>query len=107
MKVLVCPKCKKSPVVYYGCENCGSQDVQQDVLIHHYRCAYVGKQEEFGSPPVCPKCRYVLTPGSDFDKVKGANTCVSCDHNSKREFVAMCSGCDLIFPLNQAVENAD
>ena len=105
MNILVCPKCNKSPVVYYGCRNCGCKNIQQDLLLHHYCCAYVGKQEEFGSPPVCPKCRYKLTPGSDFERLKGPYVCGSCgSQNMEREFVAMCSGCDLIFPLSQAEE---
>jgi hypothetical protein len=106
MKILVCPKCKSIPKVYYGCRKCGSFKFKSDQLIHHYKCAYIGPQDDFGVPPICPKCRRLLTPGSDFEHLRGLQTCGDCGwQDMDKEFIANCEKCDLIFPLHQAIEN--
>ena len=101
---LVCPKCSGQLKVRHGCKNCGNANVEQDNLLHHYVCAYVGQSSDFGTPPICPKCRKSVTP-ADFEQLKGPFACNKCGwQDAEMEFVATCAKCTFVFPLNQARE---
>jgi hypothetical protein len=68
------PQCRGLPTFRPGCRQCGSADVGNDQLIHHFACAHVGRVGDFETPAglVCPKCRTKqLIVGSDYEYVTG------------------------------------
>jgi hypothetical protein len=105
-KVEVCPRCQGVPTFREGCPNCGSANLDNDYLIHHFACAHVGRVCDFevDGDIVCPKCRVRrLVVGSDFDYVTGPYRCVDCRwSNVEPEQVAQCMQCQFRFPAYQA-----
>jgi hypothetical protein len=105
-KVQVCPRCQGMPTYREGCPNCGSANLENDLLIHHFACAHVGRISDFeaGGDLVCPKClvRHLVV-ASDFDYVKGPYRCLGCHWNNvEPEQVAECLRCQYRFPAYQA-----
>jgi hypothetical protein len=104
-KVQVCPRCQSLPTFRSGCPNCGSAQVANERLIHHFACAHVGRVSEFERQGelVCPKCRTRrLVVASDFDYVTGPYRCQDCHWtNLELENVAQCLRCQFRFPAYQ------
>jgi GGDEF domain-containing protein len=68
------------------CPHCKSADLAVQDLIHHFRCAYVGEEEEFrrGENLVCPKCEKILRHiGVDYDKPSNVHSCHSCGQTTQ------------------------
>jgi hypothetical protein len=105
-KVQVCPRCQGVPTFREGCPNCGSANLENACLIHHFACAHVGLISDFESDGdlICPKCRVRhLIVASDFDYVKGPYRCLDCQWNNvEPEEVAQCLRCEFRFPAYQA-----
>jgi len=66
------------------CPDCGSENLDVDQLIHHFRCAYTGPKWEFeqdDEPLACPKCDRTLRQiGTDYDKPSLVYSCNECQH---------------------------
>ncbi len=81
----LCKACGSSRLcAFEACVKCGSGALNQEVLIHHYRCGYQTRESEFvvQRDLVCPKCRRVLKHfGVDYDKPGVAIRCESCAAN--------------------------
>ena len=96
-KVIVCPECEAIPTFRQGCGACGSAWTEQEVLIHHYACAYVGPEQEFltADGMVCPKCRLrSMVAGSDFEQIKGVLRCTDCDAVfTEQKMIGHCLAC--------------
>ena len=107
-KILVCPFCfhhdinirETSPADH-------SADISVHDAFHHYRCGYVGTEDEFlqGIRYICPKCfRELKHVGVDYDrpgKVYVSNT-------TKDKFIepavyCQCRNCRKFFDANDAV----
>jgi hypothetical protein len=105
-RVQVCPLCESLPTFRLGCPNCGSAQIENDHLIHHFACAHVGRVCDFECEDdlVCPKCRKRhLVVGADFDYVTGPYRCQNCEWtNLQAERVAQCLRCKYRFPAHQA-----
>jgi len=105
-KVQVCPRCQSVPTFREGCPNCGSANLENEFLIHHFACAHVGRISDFetGEDVVCPKCRTRrLVVASDFDYVTGPYRCLDCQGNNVDPVeVAQCLRCEFRFPAYQA-----
>jgi len=105
-RVQLCPKCRSVASFRNGCRQCGSADVGNDRLIHHFACAHVGPISEFDTPSglVCPKCRTRnLIINSDYEFVTGPYTCRRCQWGDMElEHVGQCLRCDFRFPGHQA-----
>jgi hypothetical protein len=71
-QVQVCPRCHCLPTFRLGCANCGSVNLVNDTLLHHFACAHVGLAADFENPTgelTCPKCRQrPLIVGTDFER---------------------------------------
>lgn len=80
--VLVCPECEAVPTFRHGCGNCGSAVIEQERLLHHFACAYVGTEKEFRADSrrfSCPKCLQTdLVVGADFEVTSGPFRCADC-----------------------------
>lgn len=81
-KVCLCPYCHSAQLnLKLSCPNCGSSNIVKSATIHHFRCAYVGPEENFlkGNEYVCPKCGKVLQHiGIDYEKPGIAYICQDC-----------------------------
>ncbi|RMZ60304.1 hypothetical protein D1632_05025 [Chryseobacterium nematophagum] len=68
----ICKKCNSGFLIYReSCPSCGGHDLQVRSLIHHFRCAYVGPEDEFRKENhlSCPKCSAQLRNlAVDYDK---------------------------------------
>jgi CheY-like chemotaxis protein len=63
------------------CAGCRSPDLSESALLHHFKCAYQGPEEEFrsGTHLICPKCRRHLRHyGGDYDKPGNVLKCGQC-----------------------------
>jgi Thaumarchaeal output domain 1 len=105
-RVQLCPQCHALPTFRPGCRRCGSANVANDQLIHHYACAHVGRVSDFQTPAglVCPKCRTRhLIVSSDYEYVTGPYQCRQCQwSDTELEQVAQCLRCGVRFPGHQA-----
>ncbi len=106
-RALVCPRCESLPSFRHGCPCCGSGRVEQESLIHHFACAYVGRVEDFETADgiACAKCRARhLTVGADFEYQRGPLRCLDCQWSPRElELVGHCLRCGFRFPANQAL----
>ncbi len=84
-KVNVCPYCGHSQINFRElCPACRSLNIHEETTIHHFRCAYVGKESAFrqGFKFSCPKCsRELRHIGVDYDKPSDVLWCSDCNHN--------------------------
>lgn len=65
------------------CPDCGSEDIEADELLHHFRCGHVGAHDDYTTSDglVCPKCERPLRQiGVDYDKPSVVFQCKDCRH---------------------------
>jgi len=79
------------------CPACQAGHIEEESLIHHYRCAYQGLEREFfqDNRLICPKCRRELRHyGVDYDRPGTAYHCRACGHTSSEPAVGfICADC--------------
>lgn len=107
-RVWVCPQCHALPSFRPACPCCGSAGVEQDRMLHHYACAFVGPTSEFrlnDEGLACPKCcAQRLMVGTDCEFLDGPHRCSDCDWSAAElEIVGHCMKCGFRFPAQQAV----
>jgi hypothetical protein len=96
--VTSCPACRSGRLsVRELCGSCGSANLTEEAIIHHYRCAREGPEHEFrsGTALVCPKCRLTLEYfGVDYDRPGIVVVCRECNHISSEAGVGyICLEC--------------
>ncbi|HHT9120394.1 MAG TPA: diguanylate cyclase [Candidatus Hypogeohydataceae bacterium YC41] len=101
-KVNLCPFCGHFQINFREvCPDCHSMKIEEEATIHHYRCAYVGKEKEFreGSELRCPKCRKELRHiGVDYERPIENFWCSACGSNFSEGIVeCLCLNCGKIF----------
>lgn len=83
-RVHLCPVCNGSHLLFFECcPKCGSSNIKQERVIHHFRCAHVGPESTFDANGelICPKCKHTLRHiGVDYDKPSTIYTCGQCDN---------------------------
>lgn len=83
-KLHVCPQCHKSHMLFFeNCPQCGSSDIREEPVLHHFRCANVAPESayQWDGELRCPKCHHMLRHiGVDYDKPSSIFTCKQCDH---------------------------
>jgi hypothetical protein len=94
----VCPSCHSSRLnVREECPSCRSANLQEQALVHHFRCAYQAPEAQFvrGFNLVCPKCRQHLRHyGSDYDKPGHVLACGHCHATNSEPVVGFaCLDC--------------
>ncbi|MCA9734626.1 hypothetical protein KC799_21015 [candidate division KSB1 bacterium] len=102
-KVNLCPYCKHMQINFREvCPHCNSLKIREETTIHHFRCAYVGKESEFrqGHDLVCPKCAKILRHiGVDYDKPSEVLWCEDCRSNFSEPLLrCFCLNSGHIFP---------
>jgi len=98
-KVHFCNRCHCSFLNFLEvCPNCGSADLLEENLIHHFPCAYVGPESDFmkNGQLVCPKCNKKLRGlGVDYDKPAVIHKCNHCGFVTQEPDVkTVCFNCE-------------
>lgn len=96
-----CNKCANAFLHYReSCPKCKSLQLQQEDLVHHFRCAYVGPVSDFKNQKnqhelICPKCDKKLKHiGVDYDKPSLVYSCQSCKNVFQEpDVMAKCIAC--------------
>lgn len=87
----LCPKCDSARLhVYEACPACGGAELQEEELVHHYRCGCQEIQARFlqGEHLICPKCRRELRHlGVDYGKPGKAVMCAACGAMNSEPFM--------------------
>ena len=94
----VCPVCSGSRLIAREvCPHCGSANIAEHALVHHFRCGYQAPRSDFlqGEGLYCPKCRRELRHfGVDYDTPGAVTTCGRCEADSAAPQVALlCLDC--------------
>jgi hypothetical protein len=81
-----------------GCVACGSVNIDEVTLLHHFSCAHQAPENTFTAADgayVCPKCRKELRHfGLDYDKPGVVCVCNSCGHEASESQVhGRCLAC--------------
>ncbi|MCM1531381.1 MAG: hypothetical protein NC048_03070 [Bacteroides sp.] len=83
-KAHVCPECRQSHLLFFECcPKCGSSDIREEPMLHHFRCANVSPEStyQWDGELRCPKCHHTLRHiGVDYDKPSSIFTCRQCDN---------------------------
>jgi hypothetical protein len=93
-----CIKCGSARLnIYEACPACGSSDLFEEVLVHHYRCGCQEAESHFiqGDVLICPKCHRELRHlGVDYGKPGKIVTCRVCGAaNSEPTVNFVCMDC--------------
>jgi len=107
-RIHLCPFCRHYQVNFREiCPDCQSLRIQEERTIHHFRCAYVGREKEFlkGNLLRCPKCgREIRHIGVDYDKPAANLWCRDCSSNFAEPMVScFCLNCARSFAPDSAL----
>ena len=102
-KVNICPFCGHTQINFRElCPHCRSLNISEETTIHHFRCAYIGRESEFrqGINLTCPKCsRELRHIGVDYDKPSELMWCNDCNQNFSEPLLSCyCLACAKTFP---------
>ncbi len=102
-KVNICPFCEHTQINFRElCPHCRSLNISEETTIHHFRCAYIGKESEFRQRINlnCPKCsRELRHIGVDYDKPSEVLWCNDCNQNFSQPLLSCyCLACAKTFP---------
>jgi Thaumarchaeal output domain 1 len=98
-RIYLCASCSSSRLIFREiCPKCRRPVLTSRPTIHHFRCAYTGKIEEFqsGANLLCPKCQRLLRHiGVDYDMPDSTLECGACAEQWVEGHVqARCLDCD-------------
>jgi len=95
-----CASCGASRLnVREECPACRSGHLEDESLIHHYRCAHQGPERDFRAGDeeglTCPKCRRTLRHyGVDYDRPSSIMICLACGATTSEPAVGfVCADC--------------
>jgi len=105
-----CTKCDSARLhVYEACPGCGAANLQEENVVHHYRCGCQEVESHFAQDGllVCPKCHRSLSHfGVDYGKPGKAVICASCGStNSEPAVHFVCLDCAAVMPADAATAN--
>lgn len=106
-KVHTCPACDASSLNFREtCPKCGSANLKNEDLVHHYRCGYSGPESDFidkNGEMTCPKCGHSPSQiGVDHDRPGVVAVCASCGHTSQEPGTqAVCFSCGTVSKVDQ------
>ena len=107
-KVYVCPDCMHSHLLYIeSCPKCGNSDIEQEAMIHHFRCANISPEHTYmkDGQMCCPKCgRYLRHIGVDYDRPADLYMCHTCrNHFTYPHIKVICTKCKKTYSTNELV----
>lgn len=97
-RIHLCPDCHSSMVLLTeSCPKCGSSNLQEQDMIHHFRCAHIAPESDYvyGNDLRCPKCKHFLKHiGIDYDRPAKVYTCLACGESQMNSRIkVICSVC--------------
>ncbi|MFR9651205.1 MAG: hypothetical protein SNG35_04190 [Rikenellaceae bacterium] len=100
-RVYLCPKCFDRNSIYMeSCPKCGSIDIDEYSMIHHFRCANITPDYTYqqGRHLICPKCSYELRHiGVDYDRPASSYICNNCSTSFTEPIIkCYCQNCGTI-----------
>lgn len=106
--VHVCPECYMSHLIYSEtCPSCGSVDIIQEDMIHHFRCANISSESSYmrGGKLTCPKCSHDIKHiGVDYDRPTGVYLCRKCNLQFTQSTMSCtCTACGKVSPVEGLV----
>jgi hypothetical protein len=109
-RVSLCPRCSSHYLnVREICPSCHRARLAGEVLLHHFRCGYVGVVSEFAAGKdgsrICPKCNGELRHlGTEYDRLGKTFVCCECGTMSENPPVeASCLACGTHTPAEDLV----
>ena len=107
-KILVCPYCNHHDIsVREVSPSNNSADISMVEIIHHFRCGYVGAEQEFKRDVryICPKCEMELRQiGVDYDKPGQTYVCNETGEKfTEPKVYCQCRNCQKFFDVDSAV----
>lgn len=91
-----------------SCPDCGSENIEAEELVHHFRCGYVGAHADYRTAKglFCPKCERELHQlGVDYDKPSVVYHCHECNHRFQSPTVmTTCFRCERSAEPEQQVQ---
>lgn len=102
-----CGKCGSARLnAFEACPACGSADLSEETLVHHYRCGSQDLESRYviGKLLICPKCRRELRHfGIDYGKPGKALCCRGCGAtNAEPAVLFACMDCAVVTPSELA-----
>ncbi|PPQ31794.1 TackOD1 domain-containing metal-binding protein [Rhodopila globiformis] len=86
MRVHACDRCGSHRLMAFeACHDCGSSDLADEAIVHHYRCGCQAPESRFVQDTglVCPKCQRALKHfGMDYGKPGSISHCRGCGASS-------------------------
>jgi hypothetical protein len=103
----LCVRCDSARLhAFEACPGCGSADLFEASIVHHYRCGWQEPEPLFVQDHalVCPKCRRELRHyGVDYDKPGTVMVCRGCNQaNSEPAVCFACLDCIHVMPAREA-----
>lgn len=104
----VCPECYDKGMIYQEqCPKCGTVDISEHNMIHHFRCANISPEQTYmkDGKLVCPKCMRELNHiGVDYDRPTTSYSCNKCGINfSEATMICECETCLKKSPIESLV----
>jgi GGDEF domain-containing protein len=102
-----CVRCGSARLLAFeACPGCGSADLADERIVHHYRCGWQAPESQFiyGRQLACPKCRRELRHfGMDYGKPGMIVHCRGCGATSAEPDPRFsCLDCATVIPADQA-----
>ncbi|MCH5236326.1 MAG: hypothetical protein J1E95_00820 [Muribaculaceae bacterium] len=99
-RIHICKECGDSHQLFIECcPKCKSSDIQQESMIHHFRCANISPESTYfkDGALVCPKCRRTLRHiGVDYDRPATVFSCFCGNTFMQSAMKVMCTNCSHI-----------
>jgi hypothetical protein len=98
-RVSLCPKCLSHHLnLREVCPTCRRPNLSDEIMLHHFRCGYVGRIAEYtttNGDRVCPKCSRRLSHiGTEYDRLGKMFRCNECGLSFQDPPVdALCLSC--------------
>ncbi len=95
----ICPHCYENKMIWHEtCPKCGTIDIEEVHMIHHFRCANISSEESYlkDGKLICPKCKHELKHiGVDYDRPASMYLCKENNiHFSTPVIKALCTNCE-------------
>ncbi len=105
----ICPHCYENRLLLQEvCPKCGTIDIDEVNMIHHFRCANISSEESYikDGKLICPKCKHELNHiGVDYDRPATMYYCRENNiHFSTPLVKGLCASCQKTSDISQLLK---
>ncbi len=105
----ICPNCYENRILLQEvCPKCGTIDIDEVHMIHHFRCANISSEESYlkDGKLICPKCRLELKHiGVDYDRPASMYYCKDNGiHFSTPNVKGLCAACHHTSDISELIK---